>query len=475
MPDYSFDGKLQLFPYDTRYRPIAPPTAGIFDEPTIGVCINVQWAAHLDGVLERLLWPDAWAGSEGLKIWAVGEVTKLIVSLIQRNPCGGGDCMSECCDDILERLEAIEEAIKKGEEPTPDEVKTDVDAVYTSYTDYLEDTDAIYNDDITNVHPDMAYGDANDELRDQALCFMSHRFVNICCDWVAQNIRLKQANQQTALNLASIIGGAADLLGRLFAETAFGPMFENIDMMLELEVAALTTWVTSVSVEQLAIFEDQEARDDVACGWYDGMKGQTPTASLFLSALAAANLTGNADVIRDKLAEALVPVDVERSPDPEHVFFIWADLWQEAYAGVQAGIVPECECDDEEPPDDDWITVNWKVDGQSGWLAFSNFAEFVPGEGWKVGAGSASQLALQKELSQNIKTVELTFNEARPAGVDNIVGPYGGLGPYVHNYETTEVITWDLMNVANGLFLNPYTAATWPTTVRLEKMRYKVV
>jgi Collagen triple helix repeat (20 copies) len=50
--------------YDPRERPLRPPTSGIFDGPTICIRINTQWAGHLDGVWERLLWRDAWMGSE---------------------------------------------------------------------------------------------------------------------------------------------------------------------------------------------------------------------------------------------------------------------------------------------------------------------------------------------------------------------------------------------------------------------------
>jgi hypothetical protein len=365
MSDYSDTGKLDLFPYDTRFRPIAPPDTGIFDEPRVSVCLNVKWAAHIDGALERLLWPDAWLGTLETKQWAVAQITMLLVSLMARNPCGGEDM--PCCDDLIERLEAIEAAILTLNQPTPAQVAEQIGGISDAYQDYIENTESVYQDDITNVHPEMAYGDANDPIRDQALCFMTRRFVDICCEWVIKNIEWKQGNQQTVLNIASFLGTVSGAAARFFAETAFGAMFQNIETVLDLEVQALTIWVTSVTESQLAIFQDSEARDAVACGWYNELKGETPTQASFVSSLNAVTLTGNAAVIRDKLAAALTPVNVPQQPDGERLFFIWADLWAEAYTGAQAGIVPDCLC--EEPSL--WVMVSGageveKLSGGSG-------------------------------------------------------------------------------------------------------------
>ena len=359
MPDYSYRGKMSLHPYDPRFTAIAPPSTGIFDEPQMSICFNVEWAGHIDGVLSRLLWLDAWAGTPEQQEFAVDQITRLLVSMIARNPCGTGDCMSECCDDIVERLEAIEALLIAKSKKTPQEIKEDVVAVEQSYEDYLETTDAAYGGDVTNLHPDMAYGDDNDPIRDQALCFICRRFVDICCDWIVTNINMKVANQQTVLNIASFIGSAADLLGRIFAETAFGTMFENIDLTLDLEVQAATEWITSVTEEQLSVYQDMDARQELACAWYNELKGETPTLSRFLSSLYAADVSGHAATIRTKLGDALTPVAVPQQPDGEHLYFIWADLWQQAYDGANAGIVPDCLCEEPPEPRDPVINSEW--------------------------------------------------------------------------------------------------------------------
>ena len=86
MPDQSYQGKLSMFPYDPRFSPIAPPTVGIFDEPQMSICFNVEWAGHLDGVLSRLLWTDAWAGEPETQQWAVRQMTALLISFAARTP-----------------------------------------------------------------------------------------------------------------------------------------------------------------------------------------------------------------------------------------------------------------------------------------------------------------------------------------------------------------------------------------------------
>lgn len=359
----SYQGKLSMFPYDPRFRAIAPPSSGIFDEPTMSICFNIEWAGHIDGVLSRLLWTDAWAGTPQTQQWAVGEITKLLVSMIARNPCGSG-CMGECCDDIIERLEAIEALLAAGPRPSVADVKASVGAVQSAYQSFVENIESTWQDDITNVYPELAYGDANDPIRDQALCFICRRFVDLCCDWVLQNIKWKTDIQQTVLNIAELIGEVSEAAGRFFGETAFGRMFNNIDRMIDLGVPGLTLWIQTVTASESAAFQDQDARAELACAWYEGLKGQEPSLSLFIGMLYAASVTGNASTIRAKLGAALTPVSEPQEPSGERLFFIWADLWAEAYQGVQDGIVPECLC--EEPPEPRVPVINSIWDAVNG-------------------------------------------------------------------------------------------------------------
>jgi len=76
-----------LSPFDVRHRPFPVPAVDIFDSPVVCVQVNGQWASHVDGVLERLLYRDAWAGTDTEIERAIGEVRRLLAALGESAPC----------------------------------------------------------------------------------------------------------------------------------------------------------------------------------------------------------------------------------------------------------------------------------------------------------------------------------------------------------------------------------------------------
>lgn len=76
-----------LRPFDVRHRPFPVPASDIFDSPTVCVQVNGAWASHVDGVLERLLYRDAWAGTDAEIERAIGEVRRLLAALGESTPC----------------------------------------------------------------------------------------------------------------------------------------------------------------------------------------------------------------------------------------------------------------------------------------------------------------------------------------------------------------------------------------------------
>lgn len=67
-------------PYDVRLNPIAAPTAGIFDAPQMVICVNQDWVGHIAGTLERLLYRDAWLGTEEQQETAILQIEALLAS-----------------------------------------------------------------------------------------------------------------------------------------------------------------------------------------------------------------------------------------------------------------------------------------------------------------------------------------------------------------------------------------------------------
>jgi hypothetical protein len=75
------------YPCDTEMPTLPIPSVGIFDSPTVNICINSKWAGYVDGALETLLNPCVWDGTDTEVEAAIQEVQKLLVAL-----SNGGGC-----------------------------------------------------------------------------------------------------------------------------------------------------------------------------------------------------------------------------------------------------------------------------------------------------------------------------------------------------------------------------------------------
>lgn len=102
--DYEHLRALGLDRYDPRNSKLPRPTAGIFDYPSVTVCINRDWIPFITGVLERLVWEDVWDGDANDVETAMQEITKLMM-LFEAGCCGGlpTGAMTRITDDgVLE-------------------------------------------------------------------------------------------------------------------------------------------------------------------------------------------------------------------------------------------------------------------------------------------------------------------------------------------------------------------------------------
>lgn len=84
-----------LSPYDPQFGAVPPPDTGVFDAPTVQICLNVKWAGFVDGVLGKLLNYNVWQGDAATQEAAVAEVQKLLIALMQRHPCAEEGMLSE--------------------------------------------------------------------------------------------------------------------------------------------------------------------------------------------------------------------------------------------------------------------------------------------------------------------------------------------------------------------------------------------
>lgn len=83
-----------LRPYDVRHVPLPPPESAVTDAPFVRLCINSKWVSHVDGLIERLLYRDAWSGLDADIENAIQQV-RVLLALLGATP-------TEDCDIMLQ-------------------------------------------------------------------------------------------------------------------------------------------------------------------------------------------------------------------------------------------------------------------------------------------------------------------------------------------------------------------------------------
>jgi hypothetical protein len=65
-----------------RPKPLTIPTAALSDAPLLCLKVNAEWSSHLIGILETLLQPDSWLGTDDEIDQARQSVNEMIVQLM---------------------------------------------------------------------------------------------------------------------------------------------------------------------------------------------------------------------------------------------------------------------------------------------------------------------------------------------------------------------------------------------------------
>lgn len=71
-------------PFET---PLTIPVEGVFDSPTVQLCINSKWASILDGLVGQLLNRAMWDGSQQQIDDVIQQVHVLLVALGINGEC----------------------------------------------------------------------------------------------------------------------------------------------------------------------------------------------------------------------------------------------------------------------------------------------------------------------------------------------------------------------------------------------------
>lgn len=89
-----------LRPFDARHVPMPVPAPDLCDAPTVTICVNSSWWSHLEGQISRLLFRDAWAGTDEEIERAILQIEE-VLTVGKANPMG---CGCGCNQSILTRF-----------------------------------------------------------------------------------------------------------------------------------------------------------------------------------------------------------------------------------------------------------------------------------------------------------------------------------------------------------------------------------
>jgi hypothetical protein len=262
-------------PYDARISPLAAPEVGIFDSPTVNLCINREWASHIYGQVTRLTRPDAWAGEFDEQYLAVQEVMKFLISFQE-----GMYCMTDfCCPEDSEKFQQmidnqvtmINNQLTFIINQNTQNTLIDTTLYQTVINNIQDNITQNYNMTILNkqlydgtpqsIAPNLDSDFSGGTNSEDALCQALKRYLEWQC---------AIAGQQAAAIAAT--SGAA-----LAALIALAPLTLGLSVVAGLAAAAVGFGWTAMA----AALNDPVAMRKILCCMFDSMKGQAITEENF--------------------------------------------------------------------------------------------------------------------------------------------------------------------------------------------------
>lgn len=242
-----------IHPYDPRFRPLLVPVAGIFDEPSVTVCINREWIPHLDGVIGRLLRHNAWIGEDLEQERGTQNILKLLIAL-----ANGMDCMPSdpCCPELIEL--------------TRTQILNQYLSTYNTWNQNNADqrtmNTLMYNGDYHSLW--LNGGDNYNSGGNGHLCNAIDHYVNEMMRGYAQQAALLLAVSQAASAAFFALGAA---LGVFTAGASIGVGL------------AVGVGLTLAANEWTSLLGDTEAQRKVKCCMFDALENQPVDGNTFLA------------------------------------------------------------------------------------------------------------------------------------------------------------------------------------------------
>ena len=338
------------------------------DTVVIPVCLTQRKIAVLKALLITAYWQTRWTdittNYDTLEKW-VAEIDYLL----DGNECSGGGDVSIFRENPLDKCEvqySNDNGVtwhtmfrKDGCVSPPTQMSVDV---YNTSITTITTNNTNYAGDILNVAPAWAYDPLTTDL---ALCWTVRRFVDILCDARSEQLT---ANE-TLLNIASIAetvyqATVAALTG-IAGYTGFLPGIVGGAFALALGELAFG-WIESALPNDKALYDDETARETVACWMFFNIKGATPNFSTWSTALDDFTGGDNAEnAIVDLLKTALPDVDI----------FINFLMALEDITNITA-LLPGCGCPAR------WShTWDFENVGIESWVVQGSYGIYTPGVG----------------------------------------------------------------------------------------------
>lgn len=351
-----YDEKRQHPDFDDIAR--MPPGVGIFDEPTRCYPINQEWAKIVMGWVGWLATTSAWPDAQDELYTGITEILRFTIGedcvtfQLRQNPTNscvleqsldGGqtwvtafdfslclaivDGASQTSIDILSNLEVSN---------FDNTVNNFIDNVYNDYvTNYVNS--------ITNLVPELGYGDTDDEFRDDALCYALGVFVDLVCQ---SRIDYYQSQSGTASDLLAalafasaltvIVGLSASGVG-LPAAAAIASITPTLAAGLGLGGAFYNVWYVHALATTQAQYEDMQAREDVVCCLLANLAGANVDQDDFIGAFTTGcvGLTANATAIFDAC-------EILAGEDATYAAFV--ENMRIGFQSAKLGLLPACPC-----------------------------------------------------------------------------------------------------------------------------------
>lgn len=339
------------------------PSENIHDEPTRCIRINLEWWPVVVGWLSLLAQPRVWENVLTTDAHPVQQILQLMIGEecgmfeLRQNPddtClieqtfDGGDTWVTAFDLSL----CLSIVDGSNPETTINNFQTNTFAYFQEniYNFFIDN----YINNITDLVPELGYGDDDDYYRNDALCFALERFVDVISE---QAIAYFDALEETSKDLRTNLAIAVAIIGIIaLAATGVGT---PAALVLASQAALWGAGIglgTALGVSLFdhftdtnrAAYTDLEARAEVVCCLLDNLRGANVNRDTFEAAFTCSGLSTEAQAIHD--ASGILAAE-------DATYAALVENMRIGFNSSKLGLLPNCQC---APDGWFWQDVPWE-------------------------------------------------------------------------------------------------------------------